>query len=270
MWWKILYVAIKRNGWRQLFFYLSNLDISRFIELSKTIEFLNDRRDTILELGCGYSVLPSILSKECKKYICLDLSKGACKYQSILPNVYVVIADMQYLPFKEGVIPTILAISSIEHVPNDEMVFKEISRISEKNAEIIVDVPYSNDDIKIKKMVRSRLLLDMLYKYSNFWKIILGRHIEYFFEQISTDSFMKYYNLDEIDRLTLFTDLYVKKYYLYEKWLQKRFFGIVPKGWFVLKDLFIGWILWKIEDSIFENRIEANGIITIMSRVKNE
>ena len=111
MWWKIFYTALKRNGWRQFFFYLSNLDISRFIEFSKIIEFLKGRRGVILELGCGYSILPALLSGSSEKYICLDLSKGACKYQALLPNVSTVVADMQYLPFKSEVIPTILAIS---------------------------------------------------------------------------------------------------------------------------------------------------------------
>ena len=40
-WLKILRAAVKKNGVRQLFFYLSNLDASRFIELTEAIEFLD-------------------------------------------------------------------------------------------------------------------------------------------------------------------------------------------------------------------------------------
>ena len=57
---KILLHALKRNSLLQLFFYLSNLDAVRFIEYSKTVEYL-DKEDTqiILDLGTGHSVLPS-------------------------------------------------------------------------------------------------------------------------------------------------------------------------------------------------------------------
>lgn len=265
MWWRILYTALKRNGWKQLFFYLSNLDVIRFIELSKTIEFLDEKCELILELGCGYSVLPAILSNECKNYVCLDLSKGACKYQASLPNVSTVIADMQYLPFKTRSIPTIVAISSIEHVPDDKMVFKEISRVSKKDSELILSIPYSNSEVKIIKLVHPKFMLDALHKFDKFWNIILGKHLNYFIEQTSTDSFMKCYNMAEINELARSNNLCVRKYYLYEKYLQQKFFGIIPKGWFVPKDLVLGWILYMIEDSILESNTNGKGIITMIT-----
>jgi SAM-dependent methyltransferase len=261
MWWKILFTALNRNGWRQLFFYLSNLDVIRFIEFSKTIEYLNVKRGPILELGCGYSVLPALLSDSCERYICLDLSKGACKYQSDLPNVSAVVADMQHLPFKTGVIPTILAISSIEHVPDDGLVFNEISRISRKGAEVIIAVPYSNGGVKIRKIERPKFMLYILYKLKTFWKLVLGRHLNYFLEQTSTDSFMKYYNMHEINRLLESNGFYLKNHFLYEKWLLQKFFGWLPKGWFVLKDLVFGWVLWRIEESLFKKSRNSNGVL---------
>lgn len=41
-WFKILNAAIKRNGLKQLFFYLSKLDASKFIEISKVYDLLED------------------------------------------------------------------------------------------------------------------------------------------------------------------------------------------------------------------------------------
>lgn len=251
MWKKIFYTAIKRNGWKQLFFYLSNLDVVRFIEFTKAREFLDGEHNIVLELGCGYSIFPALISGTCKNYICLDLSKGACKYQSSIPNVSPIMADMRYLPFKDDVMDNILAISSIEHVPEDRLVIKEIFRISKNSAEIIISVPYA-DRVEMKKMERSKFLLNILYKYKKLWKMILGEHLNYFIEQTSTDSFMKRYNLEEINMLieSESNNFYVENYYLYEKFFIKIFFKIVPVGWFVLKDMIIGWILWKIEDKI--------------------
>jgi SAM-dependent methyltransferase len=265
MWWKILYTALKRNGWRQLFFYLSNLDVIRFIEFSKIMEYLNGRRGLILELGCGYSVLPALLSDSCEHYVCLDLSRGACKYQSNLPNVSAVVADMQHLPFKTGVIPTILAVSSIEHVPDDRLVFNEISRISKKDAEAIIAIPYSNNGVEIQKMERPKFLLYVLYKFKAFWKLVLGRHLNYFMEQTSTDSFIKYYNMQEINKLLEDNDFHLKNYYLYEKWLLQKFFGIIPKGWFVLKDLLIGWVIYKLEN-LNPNNKNSKGVVVVFNK----
>lgn len=271
MWQKILYTALKRNGWKQLFFYLSNLDISRFIELTKTVEFLNEERqelknEIILDIGCGYSVLPSILSDKCKQYICLDLSRNACRYQGYMPNITPVIADMQHIPFKTQSVSTILAISSIEHVPNDKLVFDEISRISKKCANIFLSIPYSYKNTEIVKIKHNKLILDVLYKFEKIWKRVLGMHFNYFVEQTSTDSSMKYYNMGEIDKLIRSKNLYIKKNYIYEKWLQKKFFKIVPRGWFVIKDISLGWLLWKIEDKFMNNNTDGNGIIINMQK----
>lgn len=249
MWYKIFCTAIKRNGWRQLFFYLSNLDVIRFIEFTKTLEFFGNKRHTVLEIGSGYSILPVLLSNFCDDYICIDISRGACKYQSSVPNVSPIIADMQHLPFKDEAIDMILAISSIEHVPDDRLVFKEISRISKNNAETIISIPYANK-VEVNEMKRSKFLLNILYRFKNLWATILGIHLNYFLEQTSTDSFMKRYNLEEIDTLMKSNNLCIEYYYLYEKWLIRKFFKIIPAGWFILKDMFIGRILWNIEDSI--------------------
>jgi SAM-dependent methyltransferase len=271
MWWKIFYTALKRNGWRQLFFYLSNLDVSRFIEFSETIEFLSGRHELILELGCGYSLLPALLSGSCEQYICLDLSNGACKYQALLPNVSSVVADMQHLPFKTGVITTVLAISSIEHVPDDTLVFKELYRIlKKKEGELIISVPYSNNNIEIKIIERSTFLLRILYTYKKFWRIFLGRHLNYFLEQTSIDSFMKYYNMNGLNCLIESNNFTIRRYHIYEKWLQQRLFWIMPKGWFVIKDLIFGWTCWKIEKIFFEKNNNGNGIVIFISNRDND
>lgn len=41
-WFRILNAAIKRNGLKQLFFYLSNLDASKFIGVSNVYDLIED------------------------------------------------------------------------------------------------------------------------------------------------------------------------------------------------------------------------------------
>ena len=65
MWSKILWHALRRNGWAQLFLYLSNLDIWRFMEYSQAYQWIMREANNgkIVDLGGGYSVSPSFFSK---------------------------------------------------------------------------------------------------------------------------------------------------------------------------------------------------------------
>ena len=62
MWFKIFYLSVKRIGWRQIFFYLGNLDIYRFIEYSIIIQYLKEENNTgtTLDIGGGYSIFASL------------------------------------------------------------------------------------------------------------------------------------------------------------------------------------------------------------------
>lgn len=261
-WLKILNTAIKRNGIKQCFFYLSNLDASRFIELSKTMDFLDENDGFILELGSGYSILPEILSNSYDRYISLDLSKNACKYQKI-KNINPVLANMCYLPFKSSSIPNIIAISSIEHVPNDYLVYEEINRVLVNNGTAIISVPFTDGEVEIKNIRHSPFLMNLLYKFNTSWRIILGeKNFNYFIEQTATDSIMKYYNEKEIRNIIRDNHLRIEKLYIFEKGLQQWVWRLVPKGWFVLKDFVLGWGLWKIEEQFLSESMNGNGVVT--------
>jgi hypothetical protein len=81
MWSKILWHALRRNGWAQLLLYLSNLDIWRFMEYSQAYQWVKREANNgkIVDLGGGYSVFPSFFPKD--DYTVVDLSAGACRYQ---------------------------------------------------------------------------------------------------------------------------------------------------------------------------------------------
>lgn len=266
---RTLVCAIKKNGLKQLFFYLSNLDTIRFIEYTKVFEFLRDisQPKAILDLGCGYSVLPELIQSQLSnEYICLDINQAACKYQAnAIKNVSPVRANMCYLPFKSSSIPVVLAISSIEHVPDDFLVFQEISRVLAKDGIAIMSVDFSANDVKMKKIVHSRLLMHILYKFKRFWRIVLGQHLDYFIGQTSVDSIIKHYNEREISKCLTPNGLRLTDSYLYNKSILQKFHRIFPFGWFVLKDLILGLLFWKVED-IFLKEIKDSAIIIMKVR----
>lgn len=268
-WFKILDISIRRNGFKQLLFYLSNLDASKFIEISKVYDLIERDEGINLELGCGYSVLPSMLSALRDNYIPLDLSKNACRYQNI-KNISPIAADMSRLPFKSSSISNIVALSSIEHVPNDGLVFKEISRVLKDGHLVIFSVPFTVNHTEVRELKHSAFLLRILKNFSLFWRLILGdQHLNYFREQTATDSIIKYYNLETIDREMIKNNLDIEDIYIFEKVLQDRLWLLLPKGWFVLKDFCLGWLFWKMEDRILCASNNGNGIM-VKARKRSE
>jgi SAM-dependent methyltransferase len=260
IWWRILFYALKRNGWQHTIFYLSNLDIWRFIEYSKAFEYIRDENDfeNIADLGAGYSVFPCFFSKQ--DYTVFDIGRGVCRYQQ-LHNTRAILADITHIPLASSSVSVILAISSIEHVPDDKAVFGEISRILTENGVAIVSVPYTAQASKTVIMDHPRWQLFILRRFSRFWRLILGEiHAQYFMEQISTDSQMKYYNILELQEILSSKQLYISEYVLFGSKLTQRVFKIIPPGWFILKDIILGWPLYKIEKRNI-NKNDANGII---------
>ncbi len=263
MWARILVEAVKKNGLKQFVFYLSNLDAWRFIEFTKACEYLGNRKGIILELGSGYSILPRILSNNGDLYITLDLSKNACKYQKS-KNVAPIVADMRYLPFKRSSISNIIAISSIEHVPKDFLVFAEIRRVLKNDGISIISLPFTNKNCRIKIIKHSELLMGFLNRFKKYWRVVLGdKHINYFIEQTNTDAIMKYYTFQEIEKNINQNDLTLEEHHMFGKYLMQLFFKNVPQGWFVIKDFIIGWFLWKIENSFLQGNTADSVIIKI-------
>ncbi len=265
LWLKILLVAFQRNGWRQLFFYLSNLDVWRFMEYSKVYNYLGSRnQELILDLGAGYSTFPQLLHSN--RYVVLDLSKGACKYQAS-GKVDSVVADMRYLPVKSSCISTLIAISSIEHVSEDSKVFQEIARVLSKDGIAIITIPFSRGETRIEPIQHPHLLMYVLHKFEKLWRIILGEaHLNYFMEQTATDTIQKYYSQQKIEEVMRQNGLSLQEHCLLGKGLIRGVFKILPPGWFVLKDLFIGWLLCELEEVLLKDSRNAAGILLKIRR----
>jgi len=58
-------------------------------------------------------------------------------------NIETVIADAEYLPFKDRSISTILLFQTLEHVPNPVRLLKEIGRVCKKS--LILSIPYVSE-----------------------------------------------------------------------------------------------------------------------------
>lgn len=268
MWFRILFSALKRNGWRQLFFYLSNLDVWRFIEYSTVYRLVTQKKDIgrTIDLGTGYSVFPSFFSGE--DYTVIDLGEGACEYQRD-HGTKAIVQDMTSLPFETGSIDTVIAISSIEHVPDDNAVFSEISRVLSQHGLAVISIPHTNKKTEVKPMTYPKWIKRVLYNYEKLWQGILGKtNFAYFIEQTSTDSIIRFYNLSELRSVLETYNLEIKHYDLFGKQFNGIFFRFIPPGWIVLKDIFFGWPLHELEKIFRNNSNVADGMILLLEKKK--
>jgi SAM-dependent methyltransferase len=268
MWFRILIKALKRNGWRQLIFYLSNLDVWRFIEYSIVYQHVTRNRiiGKTIDLGAGYSVFPSFFAGE--DYTVIDLGKGACEYQ-MLHGTKAIAHDMTDLPFETGSINTVIAISSIEHVPDDNAVYSEISRVLSQNGLAVISIPHTNQKTEIKSITYPKWMKNVLYDHDKFWESILGKtNYTYFIEQTSIDTLIRFYNLVELQSILETYNLDIKHYVLFGRKFSRNFFHLIPSGWLVLKDIFFGWPLNKLENIFLNNSNVADGMILLLEKKK--
>jgi len=271
MWLKTFCHAYKRNGWRQLFFYLSNLDIWRFMEYEHIYKLVNEvkSKGSIVDLGCGYSVFPSFFQG--MEYTTLDLSQAACEYQRSF-GTNAVQADMTSMPLASGSVSTVVAISSLEHVPDDRKVFCEISRILVNNGLAFIAVPYSKGETWISSWKKSEWQTALLHRHKKLWRAILGEmHLKYFMQQIETDSIMRYYSLGDLQRMAEESGLSVVRHeFIGGHRLVCAPFRILPVGWCVLKDLLIGWPLYRLEQLVYKKGSPTGEILlTLEKKARN-
>jgi ubiquinone/menaquinone biosynthesis C-methylase UbiE len=271
MWSKILWHALKRNGWAQLFFYLSNLDIWRFIEYSHAYQWIereaNKNNSKIVDLGGGYSIFPSFFPEY--NYTVVDLSAGACRYQQS-HGTNSICADITSLPFDDDSVSTVIAISSIEHVPADEKVYREIARVLTDGGVAVITVPFSATGTYIVNLQYPRWMISMLRCLRRPVALIIGQqHLDYFLEQTKIDAIMKCYNIADLQEIVDRNELAIVESRLIGKRLVRSAFRILPPGWLVLKDLLVGWPLFKLEQAFLNADTHASGIV-IKARKKRQ
>ena len=261
MWSKILWHALRRNGWAQLFFYLSNLDIWRFIEYSHAYRWIEREANNgkIVDLGGGYSVFPSFFPKD--DYMVVDLSAGACRYQQS-HGTNSICTDITSLPFADSSVSVVVAISSIEHVPDDGKVYSEIARILTGDGVAVISVPLSERETHIVNLQHPRWQMNMLHRWKGVWRFIIGQqHLDYFLEQTKTDAIMKCYNMADLREIMERNGLETIGRSLIGKRFIRIVFSILPPGWLVLKDILVGWPLFKLEQAFLKTNTHASGII---------
>ena len=270
IWFRILEKAVSLNGFRQYIFYLSNLDVYRFIEYSNVLNLLEviKIKKNILDLGTGYSISPQLYSKY-SNVKALDINKKACAWQK-KKGVESIITDLCHMPIQSNSVDVVIAISSIEHVPNDRKVYSEINKILKESGCLILSVPYSLKESYVEKGFRKGIAKDLLNSkfLEKIWEIILTKeNLFYFKEQTKIDFLNKIYGREELFSIIKEEKWIIEEEVVFGKKPFRYFFKMFPPGWFVFKDLIFGYIFHKI-DTILESK-DGNTILLKITKPKD-
>jgi SAM-dependent methyltransferase len=156
---RILQHHIKINGKKALL-YGHILGDVRYIEFSAAIGAFCDNglSDLILDVGCGHSILPTLI-KSNTNVIVMDISLKALKWQINQSSkvkgggsLYAVLASGDSLPFREETFSGIVSISVFEHLPQDKDIEAclEIGRTLRALGECLITTSASESNTMIK------------------------------------------------------------------------------------------------------------------------
>lgn len=156
--WKCLRYEVAINGGRILKKTINDFSLWRMIEYPKTTEWLElTPGDLLLDIGAGTSSFPQMLAQEGVRIIVVDLSPARVQWQRTKAHLVLgahasrimpVVADATALPFRDGTFVRVTSVSALEHVPDDTSAAREIGRVAQADAVMVISLAYTFDERK--------------------------------------------------------------------------------------------------------------------------
>jgi len=153
---RCLRYEVALNGWHILKDTINDFSLWRLIEYPWCTEALDLRRgDLVLDIGTGTATYPHMLAREGVNTVVLELDAGRVRWQQCKARetarpgdgtVYPVVADATALPIKDSAARRVSAISSLEHIPDDKAVGREIGRILAPDGVAVITIPYTRSE----------------------------------------------------------------------------------------------------------------------------
>jgi SAM-dependent methyltransferase len=145
---------IALNGWRILRETVNDFSLWRIIEYPWATRALDLRRgDLVLDLGSGTSSFPHMLAKEGVDVVVLELDADRVRWQlakrreTARPGdgrFFPLVASATDMPIRTGSVHRVAAVSSLEHIPDDTPVGREIARVLASGGLAAITLPFTS------------------------------------------------------------------------------------------------------------------------------
>jgi ubiquinone/menaquinone biosynthesis C-methylase UbiE len=108
-------------------------------KIAEILKFMKlEQRDCVLDLGCGTGFLFNNISEKVELLLGLDISQKALKLAKkrikCLPNVFLIRADADNMPFLDNIFDKVFAITVLQNMPKPKTTIEEIKRKSKPNS----------------------------------------------------------------------------------------------------------------------------------------
>jgi len=96
----------------------------------------------VLDVGCGTGLLFKYMVNKAQTTVGLDISRKtliqAKKRAKTLDKIHLLLADADHMPFKENLFNYTFAITLLQNMPNPRKTLKEIMRVTNQEATIVI------------------------------------------------------------------------------------------------------------------------------------
>lgn len=100
------------------------------------------KESVILDAGCGTGFLFKYLSEKSKLLVGLDTSPGilkeAKKLAKSFPNVDLIRADADFMPFPKGIFDVVFALTLLQNMPNHLWTLNELKRVGKATSTFVI------------------------------------------------------------------------------------------------------------------------------------
>jgi SAM-dependent methyltransferase len=147
---------IALNGWRILRETVNDFSLWRIIEYPWSTKALGLRRgDLVLDIGSGTSSYPHMLAKEGVDVVVLELDADRVRWQlnkrreTARPGdgrFFPLVGSATDMPIRSASVDRLAAVSSLEHIPDDAAVGREIGRVLAGGGLAAITIPYTSTE----------------------------------------------------------------------------------------------------------------------------
>lgn len=143
---------------------MNHFRLGSYMRLSLlTNKFKSVKNKKILDVGCNYGEIENYLSRE-NQVTAIDIDETALKIgKKTFKNVTFIKASATNLPFRDKSFDFIICLAVLEHIKNDTLALKEMSRVLKDKGEIILAVPNEKAELipswltPLLKLINKRL-----------------------------------------------------------------------------------------------------------------